>query len=260
MRNEITKGPSERGEWHRPLRFFCNARTAFETYLQAAGLRAGDAVLLPSYVGSGVFDPIANLNLSPRFYRMDHRLHIDIESLESELERTPIRAVVLIHYFGYVDPCYAAAVALARRHGALVIEDEAHAMFTDLIGGRSGRLGDVCLYSFHKMLAVESGGALVFNNANSPILKSITGQPEAAFPLWEYDLHTIAKRRVDNAHALLAMVESLETALHPLRPVIAPGEVPQSFPIVLHYGDRDRIYHEMNAAGFGVVSLYHTLV
>ena len=41
---------------------------------------------------------------------------------------------------------------------------------------------------------------------------------------------------------------------------IAAGEVPQSFPIVLHYGDRDRIYREMNAAGFGVVSLYHTLV
>ena len=36
--------------------------------------------------------------------------------------------------------------------------------------------------------------------------------------------------------------------------------VPQTFPIVILKGNRDKIYDMMNEKGYGVVSLYHTLI
>ena len=39
-----------------------------------------------------------------------------------------------------------------------------------------------------------------------------------------------------------------------------PGTVPQTFPIRIIKGDRNKIYELMNQHGYGVVSLYHTLI
>jgi dTDP-4-amino-4,6-dideoxygalactose transaminase len=36
--------------------------------------------------------------------------------------------------------------------------------------------------------------------------------------------------------------------------------VPQSFPILLEEADRFEVYTRMNEIGYGVVSLYHTLI
>src|SRR5580704_753820 len=115
-----------------------SAREAFRAILNALDLAAGK-VLLPSYVGwsaregSGVFDPIVSLRLNFGFYAMDERLRIDIDSLRTELQSGGIRVLVLIHYFGYVDPSYEEAVKIARAHGVFVLEDEAHAMLSDLV-------------------------------------------------------------------------------------------------------------------------------
>jgi dTDP-4-amino-4,6-dideoxygalactose transaminase len=56
------------------------------------------------------------------------------------------------------------------------------------------------------------------------------------------------------------LVRELAPGIEPL--FGAPGcrEFPQSYPVMIRNGSRDRLYHEMNAAGFGVVSLYHTLI
>lgn len=35
---------------------------------------------------------------------------------------------------------------------------------------------------------------------------------------------------------------------------------PQTFPIVIKKYDRDKLYFELNKAGFGAVSLYHTMI
>jgi dTDP-4-amino-4,6-dideoxygalactose transaminase len=56
------------------------------------------------------------------------------------------------------------------------------------------------------------------------------------------------------------LVRDLAPEVEPLFGAPGCGEFPQSYPLLIRNSSRDRIYCEMNATGFGVVSLYHTLI
>jgi len=242
----------------RSYRFFESAWMAFSHYLAAGAYSGSDTILLPAYIGwspregSGVFDPIAARAIHPVFYRMSGSLEIDVDHLRECIEQTSARALLIVHYFGYVDASYGRVLRLARDAGLEIIEDEAHAMLSDLIGGICGRESDVALYSLHKMLPVSAGGALVSNRDG--------GDSAAAAQIWRHDLAAIAARRRANARWLASAIAGLEDEVVPLRPVLREGEIPQTFPVCLKHADRNCVYREMNAAGFGVVSLYHTLI
>lgn len=246
---------------------FPTARAAFRVLLTRMGVPAKGSVLLPSYVGwspregSGVFDPIRELGASYSFYRMTRELKIDLEDLARALGGEPSRALLLIHYFGYPDPFAREAAALAREAGVVVVEDEAHALLSDLVGGVCGRAGAASLFSLHKMLPLDTGGLLVLNDLqwHQPSRETVPVQALAA-RLSEFDLAGIAKVRRENAAFLARRLEPLHGALTPLRPELPPGVVPQTFPVLLRQAPRDDVYARMNAAGFGVVSLYHTLI
>jgi dTDP-4-amino-4,6-dideoxygalactose transaminase len=261
----IPKRAQNPSDYARRIIPFESARKAFGAILRALEISRGK-VLLPSYVGwspregSGVFDPIASLHLDYGFYALDERLRIDIDSLRTALQSGYTRVLVMIHYFGYVDPSYAAAVKVAREHGVFVLEDEAHAMLSDMIGGICGRLGDACIYSFHKILPVGSGGAAVLNDPESPLAQTLAAGPDCGLPLCKFDLRRIADKRRANSLLLDKLVRELAPEIEPLFGAPSRGEFPQSYPVMIRNGSRDRLYHEMNAAGFGVVSLYHTLI
>ena len=250
----------------RPALPFVSARRAFGAFLDAADLADDVAVLLPAFIGwsanegSGVFDPVRERALPVRFYPMTDTLRIDVEGLAASLEQHPGAVLVLIHYFGYVDPAYDAALDLARRHGAIVLEDEAHAMLTDLVGGRSGRAGDASVFSLHKMLPVPTGGTLVFNVPTHPFLARVEPDDERQGHPWDYDLHAIAARRVENARIVAEEITALAGDVTPLWAALPEGIVPQTYPVVVEHVSRDALYFGMNAAGYGVVSLYHTMI
>jgi dTDP-4-amino-4,6-dideoxygalactose transaminase len=265
----ITKGAANPSLYARRVIPFPSARVAFGAILSALQI-SGEKVLLPAFIGwssregSGVFDPIASLHLEYGFYALDERLRIDIGSLRTELKRGCVRVLVIIHYFGYVDPSYAEAVNLAREHGVFVLEDEAHAMLSDIVGGICGRLGDACIYSFHKLLPVASGGAAVVNHPESPLAQQLVVDGGCASPLCDFDLHRIASSRRANSLVLDELIRDLSRDLpdeiEPLFGAPGPHEFPQTYPVMIGNDSRDRLYYEMNAAGFGVVSLYHTLI
>jgi len=241
-----------------------NARGALLRYLRECRLKRGETILLPAYVGwspregSGIFDPVRELELDYAFYRLDESLGIDMGSLRGAIARGNARVLLLVHYFGHVDPAYAEAVSLARGACLRIIEDEAHAMLSDLVGAACGRLGDVCLYSLHKLLPMNSGGMLVRNT-----LEAGPGQPgrgEAASALWRHDLAAIAASRRRNAQHLYGLLDGMEGDVEPLWGPPAESEVPQTLPVRLLRANRDAVYHGLNRAGFGVVSLYHTLI
>ena len=267
LETPVTKLAEQIDRFHRPVYETRSAREAFGALLRASKLKyTNQTVLLPAYIGwssregSGVFDPITELGLKTAFYRLDDQLRVDLESLAGEFARGNVGAVLLIHYFGYVDPSYRQAVALARRHGALVIEDAAHALFSDWVGGSCGRLGDACLYSFHKMLPVASGGAFTLNGREFGELSWPAPEPETAGRWRDYDLQAIAEQRIENARILDGWIESLRPAVEPLWGVPGEGQFPQTYPVLIRRGSRDELYRLMNARGFGVVSLYHTMI
>ena len=261
----IAKKAENSSNYARRIIPFQSARKAFGAILSALEISRGK-VLLPAYIGwspregSGVFDPIASLHLDYSFYALDERLRIDIDSLRTELQSGCIRVLVIIHYFGYVDPCYEEAVKIAREHDVFVLEDEAHAMLSDVVGGICGCLGDACIYSFHKILPVESGGAAIVNDPESALVQTLVADLGCALPLCDFDLPRIADKRRANSLVLDKLVRELAPGIEPLFGAPGSREFPQSYPVMIRNGSRDRLYHEMNAAGFGVVSLYHTLI
>ena len=261
----IAKKAENSSNYARRIIPFQSARKAFGAILHALEISCGK-VLLPAYIGwspregSGVFDPIASLHLGYGFYALDERLRIDIDSLRTELQSGFIRVLVIIHYFGYVDPSYAEAVKIAREYDVFILEDEAHAMLSDVVGGICGRLGDACVYSFHKILPVESGGAAVINDPESRLARTLVADPGCASPLCDFDLNRVADKRRANSLVLDKLVRELAPEIEPLFGAAGSREFPQSYPVMIRNGLRDRLYHEMNAAGFGVVSLYHTLI
>jgi dTDP-4-amino-4,6-dideoxygalactose transaminase len=210
--------------------------------------------------GSGVFDPVEELQLPYDFYKLDDHLHIDLQDMEECLRRNAVRVIVLIHYFGYTDPNYAAVIALAHRYGAMVLEDEAHAMLTDWVGGECGRLGDAAIYSLHKLLPVPRGGILAVSARHASLLDKASWTADDIASPWIYDLFEIAARRRENAMYLTKMLEPLSPELEPLWGPPSHQEVPQTFPVKVKTRSRDELYFALNEAGFGAVSLYHTLI
>ncbi|MFA5039003.1 MAG: DegT/DnrJ/EryC1/StrS family aminotransferase [Candidatus Omnitrophota bacterium] len=244
--------------------FFESARAGFKAFLkEALGAKAGK-VLLPSYIGwspkegSGVFDPVEESGVDAVFYKVSDRLRIDLQDVEKCLNNNDIDVAVIIHYFGYVDPGYREFTDLARKAGALVFEDEAHSMFSDLIGGICGRLGDAGVYSLHKLLPLDKGGILFLNNRRS--LEGFEGAPVPELTHWDYDLFEISRRRRENCLELSNQLKSLAGEVDLLWPSLGDGVIPQTLPVLIQRVSRDRLYEEMNARGYGVVSLYHTLI
>ena len=267
-----SKKPERTGAFMRPVITFPNARSAFKAYLLSLGLSSfRSKVLLPSYIGwspnegSGVFDPIQEVGTGFAFYRIRRDLTIDLEDLIAKMTADHnVKLLVVIHYFGYPDPCLREAVAFAKRLGVPVLEDEAHSLFSDWVGGVCGRLGDAAIFSLHKLLPFKSGGLLQLmppvqprslrDLECSPLRRPLEGN------ILDYDLLEISRIRRRNAARLLKDIKPLRPAVLPLRPILPAGVVPQSLPVIINEHSRDDLYFKLNAAGFGVVSLYHTLI
>ena len=247
---------------------FSRARSALAWFLRNLEARRGDKILLPAYIGwspregSGVFDPIRELGLVPVFYHMDNDLRVDHDDFHRKATEIGARFSLIIHYFGLVDDHYEGMASILRNKGVIIIEDSAHALLTDLVGSGCGRLGDASIYSLHKILPVESGGILSVRD-DSPIkniLENYADECECTALPWEYNLEEIARLRVRNYKYLMDKIQSLKNWMTPLRPYLKSAEIPQTFPVRVISGSRDDLYNRMNDLGFGVVSLYHTLI
>jgi dTDP-4-amino-4,6-dideoxygalactose transaminase len=140
-----------------------NGTAALHLSLLACGCGPGDEVVVPSLTFVAAANVIRHVGATPVFCDIKgaHDLNLDPEDLEAAISpRT--KAIVVLHYGGY--PCDMAAVlALAKRHGLVVIEDAAHAPGARVDGASCGTLGDVGCFSFfsNKNLPVGEGGAVV---------------------------------------------------------------------------------------------------
>lgn len=142
--------------------FYSKARHALYAAVEALGLKAGETILLPAYLFPSVAEPFRLRGLKLSFYRVDRAFRCDLEDLERRLKETRARAVMLIHYFGFPQPV-AEVKALTRPMGVALIEDAAHALFSEVDGRPLGTHGDVGVFCLHKGLGLPDGGAMVLN-------------------------------------------------------------------------------------------------
>lgn len=217
-------------------------------------------ILLPSYIGwsanegSGIFDSVKNAGVDFDFYGLGLYLDIDFEHLKEQVLKDKNQLVLLVHYFGFIDVNYKKITTWLMENEVAFVEDCAHAWLSDLIGGRCGRNGLYSFYSLHKMLPVKAGGILVENNPHA----DNNTEKNVFFDL-SYDLYAIYEIRRVNYKYLASKLIDVE-GLEVIYKTLEEGICPQTLPVIVKSYDRTRLYHEMNEKGFGMVSLYHTMI
>ena len=137
---------------------------ALEMSALLAEVGPGDEVIMPSFTFVSTANAFALRGATPVFVdvRAD-TLNLDEALVESAVtERT--RAIVPVHYAGVACEM-AALLDIAARHGLVVIEDAAQALFSTYEGQPLGSFGQLAALSFHETKNVISGegGALLVN-------------------------------------------------------------------------------------------------
>jgi dTDP-4-amino-4,6-dideoxygalactose transaminase len=139
---------------------------ALEMAAILAGLGPGDEVIMPSFTFVSSANAVALRGATPVFVdiRADN-LNID-EALIEAAVTSRTRAIMPMHYAGV--PCAMDEImAIADRHGLVVIEDAAQGICSTYQGRALGTIGHFGALSFHETKNIISGegGALLVNDA-----------------------------------------------------------------------------------------------
>src|SRR5262252_1797006 len=130
-------------------------------------LGPGDEVIVPAFTFPSALNAFVLRGARPVFVdiRVD-TLNIDESQIEQRIT-TGTKAIFLVHYAG-VGCEMDTIMAIARRHGIAVVEDNAHGLYGRYRGRYLGTLGQLATLSFHetKNFTCGEGGALLINEAN----------------------------------------------------------------------------------------------
>jgi len=117
--------------------------------------------LLPGYLCPSVVQPFKEAGARIAFYRLDHRLQIDLDDLSSRLG-PDVLAVVIIHYFGFPQPGPVLDLMESTDPPVYVIEDATHAWLSRAGDGKPpGQRGAITIYSPRKFFPIPDGGMAV---------------------------------------------------------------------------------------------------
>ena len=142
-----------------------NGTAALQVALTAAGIGAGDEVIVPPYTFVATASAVLLANAVPVFADIDRdTLCISPERIrEAITERT--RGIIPVH-FGGLPADMDAIGAIAEEHDLLVIEDACHAWGSEWKGQKVGAIGDMGCFSFQasKNITAAEGGIILTND------------------------------------------------------------------------------------------------
>jgi dTDP-4-amino-4,6-dideoxygalactose transaminase len=126
-----------------------------------------DEVMVPSFAFPSAANAFVLRGAKPVFVdvRAD-TLNIDENQIEQRITNRT-KAIFLVHYAG-VGCEMDKIMAIARRHGIAVVEDNAHGLYGKYRGRYLGTFGQLATLSFHetKNFSCGEGGALLINDGN----------------------------------------------------------------------------------------------
>ena len=173
----MTAIPGAKTNSNRGVFYYWRGRVALCAILRALELKSDDEVLLQAFTCLAVLSPIVGLGLKPVYVDIDpNTYNINPELLEKRI--TPRSRVIIVqHTFGIPAPM-AAILALAQKHGLVVIEDCCHVLGSRYEGKDLGTFGDAAFYSYEwgKPIVIGVGGAAIIHS--SSVLESVRSRYE----------------------------------------------------------------------------------
>jgi perosamine synthetase len=141
---------------------------ALHLALEAAGVRAGDEVLLPTTTFTATAEAVTYVGARPVLVDIDP-VTMNIDSEDAARRITPkTKAIIPVHLGG--QPCDMDEIeAIARMHHLRIIEDAAHALPSEYKGKRVGQISEFTCFSFYatKTLTTGEGGMITTENSEA---------------------------------------------------------------------------------------------
>ncbi len=217
-----------------------NATQALHLACLALGIGPGDEVIAPSLTFVATTNAVLYTGAEVRFADISSPddLTISVEAIEAQItQRT--RAIIIMHYAGY--PCRMAEImAVAERHGLVLIEDAAHAPGATYRGKALGTWGDAGCFSFfsNKNLSTGEGGMLVTNRDDVAARVRLLRSHGMTSLTWDrhhghahsYDVVDLGfNDRIDEIRAALGLVQLRKLVNNNLRRMAISTQYRQAF-------------------------------
>ncbi len=141
-----------------------NGTVSLRVALMAAGIEAGDEVIVPPYTFLATATAVAEANATPIFADIElDTFNLDPKAVEAAI--TPrTRAIIPVHVGG-LPVNMEALMKIAGQHGLTVIEDAAQAHGAEYLGRRVGAIGQLGSFSFQSSKNLTSGeGGIILTN------------------------------------------------------------------------------------------------
>ena len=142
-----------------------NGTVAMHLAMATLGLEPGDEVIIPTFTMIATANAVTYCGAKPVLVDMEPGYwQMDLNQVEARI--TPrTKAIVPVHIYGHptdMDPL----MALAEKHGIMVIEDAAEAHGAEYKGRRTGGLGHAAGFSFYgnKIITTGEGGMVTTND------------------------------------------------------------------------------------------------
>ncbi|MFC2076947.1 DegT/DnrJ/EryC1/StrS family aminotransferase [candidate division KSB1 bacterium] len=144
-----------------------NGTVAIEIALRAAGIGVGDEVIIPALTFIATLSAVLQVNAIPIMVDSLYDTQcIDPEEIEKAVtEKT--KAIIPVHYAGFAADMDR-IMAIAEKHGLIVIEDAAHAHGAVYKGRKVGSIGHLATFSFQesKNMTAGEGGIILSNDSD----------------------------------------------------------------------------------------------
>lgn len=137
---------------------------AVSVALAAAGIGAGDEVILPTFTFVASFEAVMMLGAIPILVDIDDTLTLCPKAVENAI--TPkTKAIMVVHMCGSMANMNA-LTSICHTHNLLLIEDACQAIGATYNGKILGSIGDLGCFSFDfvKTITCGEGGAVLTNN------------------------------------------------------------------------------------------------
>ncbi|MDE2237799.1 MAG: DegT/DnrJ/EryC1/StrS family aminotransferase, partial [Elusimicrobia bacterium] len=232
-----------------------SATAGLHLALEAIGVGPGDVVITTVFTFTATAEVIRYLNATPVFIDINPKTkNMDVQALKAALHRHAgrVKAVIPVHFAGLA--CEMGEILeCAKKSGAVVVEDAAHALPTRSAGRLIGSFGDITVFSFYatKTLATGEGGMIVTDDdrwAERMRVMRLHGISKDAFgrysdqkPSWHYEVVAPGyKYNLTDVAAALGIQQLRKVeAMHERRVEIAAAYLAglASLPLELPYSD-----------------------